>query len=87
MNFLAGIYLSLGMAYAEHAPAPPCADCGWYYDITRVENPYGIAEIGWTKEWDQSSIDVALRHESSVATRKDRGFNSIEVRFRWNPFK
>lgn len=85
--FLACLHLTLGMAYAEHTKAPPCADCWWWYDITRVENPYGIVELGWQKQYDQASIDIALRHESSMGTRKDKGFNSIEVRFNWFPFR
>lgn len=87
MDFLAGIYLSIGMAYVGQSPAPTCPTCGWYHDITQVENPYGVAELGWSKQWDQSSIDIALRHESSLATTKDHGLNSVEIRFRWNPFR
>jgi len=87
MDFLAGIYLTIGGAFAAHTQAPPCDTCGWYHDITIVENPFGVAELGWSRQWDQSSIDVALRHESSLATRKDKGFNSVEVRLRWYPFR
>lgn len=87
MNWLAGIYLSLGAAYLDTPPAPPCPACYWYYDINRVRNPFGVAELGYTHDWDNTSVDLAIRHESSVATSKDHGMNSVELRFKWRPFK
>lgn len=85
--FLAGLHLTLGTAYLAQTPSPPCPQCWWWYDATRIKNPYGIAEIGWKREWDQASIDVVLRHESSVATTLDHGMNSVEVRASWYPFR
>ena len=86
MSFLAGIYLSLGMAYAEHLPPPKPPDIGWLWDVTDRRNPYGILEVGYTHDWGKVSVDIAGRHESSIAV-KDHGFNSAEVRVRWRPFR
>lgn len=85
-TLLAGLYISLGAAYAGQTPAPPCPTCGWYYDITRVRNPYGIVELGWTHESGKFAVDIAARHESSIPAG-DHGLNSAEVRLKWMPWK
>lgn len=82
------LYFGLGIATARHSPPPPCPppQCGWLGDITEVKNPYGIIEAGWSIDYGHVETDIGIRHESSIASKKDHGFNSIEIRVKWRPW-
>jgi hypothetical protein len=85
--FLAGLYLSAGLAgVASTPPAEPIYQF-WRWDLTEVHNPYGILEAGWSTPPDrQWSVSVSLRHMSSVHVN-DYGINSLEARLTWRPYE
>lgn len=56
------------------------------YDINEVRNPYGSAAIGYDYAWRSLRVDFQLRHESSIATGKDRGTNAARLTVRWYLF-
>lgn len=72
-----------GMMQPFHAPPGRY----WTFDINRVENPYGIVELGYSrpigKRWD---FQFDLRHDSSIPAN-DQGQNTAEVALRWYPFR
>lgn len=87
MSWLAGIYLSAGLAYmAPHASPQSRGFSYWNYDITNIVNPYGSLEIGWHKDFGRIALELAARHESSIPAQ-DFGQNTAEVRLRWRPFE
>ena len=69
------------------------------YDINETKNPYASVMVGyqwnglghtWVKsndKWEQITyhlhLSIAVRHESSIATGKDRGINDLRLTLRW----
>ncbi len=54
------------------------------YDINYTKNPYASVMVGY--QWKLSpefKIGLAVRHESSIATGKDRGINDLRLTLRW----
>jgi hypothetical protein len=91
--FLACLYLSVGTADMIHHGTPPA---GYYstVDINDIQNPYGIAEVGWSRAFGKWDIEAAARHISSLAIdahygdfNHQYGQNTLEVRVRWFPFR
>jgi hypothetical protein len=86
-------YLQLGLAAMGTHPAAP-GQTFWLYDINRVENPYGTAELGWSIPYGKWSFELAARHVSSIAVDiharsfdAQWGTNTVEVRVRWQPWR
>lgn len=82
------LYLAGGIAYLDHTPAPgPYHWRYWRYDVTQVNDPYGVAELGYAKEWGRKLLlELAARHESSIPVN-DFGQNSLEFRVRFYPWR
>jgi len=79
------LYLSAGLSYMAHTPAPePYGAHYWLYDVSQVRDPYGVAEIGYHRDYGHFALELASRHDSSIPAR-DFGQNSLEVRLRWYP--
>ena len=54
------------------------------YDINETKNPYASIMVGY--QWrlnPQFNLGLAIRHESSIATGKDRGINDLRLTLRW----
>ena len=50
------------------------------------KNPYGRVALGFEINLDSVQLRLEAAHQSSVATTKDRGVNSIGLNMRWYPF-
>ena len=91
--WLACLYLSGGLAVmgSHHADVPGQY---WLYDYNRVENPFGVAEIGWSRQLGRWDFEIAARHISSIAVdihaggfQDQYGTNTFEARLRWYPWR
>ena len=84
--FLAGIYLSGGLAVMGGTTTPP-PNCYWRFDVNEVRNPYGALAVGWSTDPERRwSAGLEFRHISSVPVH-DGGQNTIELRATWRPFR
>lgn len=82
---LAGIHLDGGLAMMANHPAPP-PGCTWIYDLNKIDNPYGIAAVGYSIEFKHLQWDIQFRHQSSIATGQDMGENTTVLSFSWHPW-
>ncbi len=83
---LCGLYLEASVQVIQPRALPPVPEAWWYYDRTRVDNPFGVIALGY--EWQPNPATrwfIELRHESSVRTPIDRGEDSVRAGFRWYP--
>lgn len=53
------------------------------YDVNYTKNPYGSVMLGYQWNVSRYKVGIAVRHESSIATGKDRGINDIRLSLRW----
>lgn len=83
---LSHLYLGAGIGYVQDPPrCPPNEHFRW--DQNEVDNPLGIAVIGY--EWNPTpriSFSVEVRHQSFIPVY-DYGQNSVQVMGYWRPFK
>jgi hypothetical protein len=90
---LAGLYLQAGIAdMSGHTPPPVGAVRP--FNINIVENPYGVAEVGWSVSRGKLDFEVAARHMSSLSIdyrygdfHHQYGTNTFEARVRWYPWR
>jgi hypothetical protein len=92
---LACLFISNGFAVLDHprafygdTPHEPAFRLSTPYDRVLIENPYMVTAVGF--EWDAGQrfrVTLQYRHESSAATRRDTGQNSVELTARWFPFR
>jgi hypothetical protein len=52
-----------------------------------AENPYGRIALGYQIDFRHVSWSIEIQHISSLATDRDRGVNSVQLRARWFPFR
>ena len=53
----------------------------------QAQNMYGYLAVGYELEMSSSlSFVLRLQHDSSIATGRDRGVNSIRFGLRWRPW-
>lgn len=97
---LSGIYFDSGISVQDYEPAylhrfdyqyidtGAVQETSWREEIShRSRNPYGRLSLGY--ELDFKSIRIALEamHNSSIATKDDKGVNSLSLTMRWYPFR
>lgn len=51
------------------------------------QNPYGRLSVGYQIDFQHVSWSIEVQHTSSLATDRDRGVNSVQLRARWFPFR
>ena len=91
--WLSCLYISLGMAAMPHHYAAPPGEW-WSYVPNEQANPYGVAEIGWSRAVGPLEWTAAARHMSSLAVdwryrdfNHNSGINTFEARVTWRPFR
>ncbi len=55
------------------------------YDVNKMKNPYASIMVGY--KWQLKTnfeLGLSVRHESSIATSKDRGINDLRLSLRWS---
>jgi hypothetical protein len=58
-----------------------------YRASTDPQNPYGRVAMGYAFELPHHfTIDANVAHASSIETKNDHGFNSVNLSVRWHPF-
>jgi hypothetical protein len=86
LTILCAFYLDAGVLALQPSPAPPPGYV-WVYDPNRTANPYGVVAAGFEFELTPHlSWRVEVRHQSSLATGRDRGENSAGAFVRWRPW-
>lgn len=74
------------MVIRDQPPLPP-EFTHWLYERTHLRNPYGTIAVGIEHEVRPGlRVFGELRHESALATREDRGEDSVRLGVRWFPF-
>lgn len=92
--FIAGLYMQAGLAAVDHLPMTLAQVP--YSQIRSVDvpvNPYGIVEIGWSRDIGRFSVELAARHMSSpgidlvYGRTYQLGMDSLEFRVRFQPWR
>lgn len=83
---LSGLYVEAAAGYVSPLDRPPPGQ-RFKFEPNHVANPMGRVAIGHEWESGKFRISVELRHESWIATTKDRGQESAWAAVRWRPFK
>jgi hypothetical protein len=85
---LAAFFLQGGLAVMQAPPNPDQYQHQyWQFDITRVQNPYGIVAVGFEHDWGQWNVSIQGRHMSTTTTGLDHGQNTVELSVRVHPFR
>ena len=98
LALLCGFFIHSGIAVHQVPPATGSfvatdmtglvrrINVAYPYDVALVRNPFAVIAIGTDFYADRHFIATfALRHESSIATGRDRGTNSAELSGTWYP--
>ncbi len=55
------------------------------YDVNVTKNPYASIAVGYNWKLKPSiELGIAIRHESSLVTSRDRGISDFRIMFRWD---
>lgn len=91
-----GLFVDAGIASSNvtenYLQVDSATKYGKTYQIVSLDdqakNPYGRIAIGFSAELTSKlSARIEYSHQSSLATNKDRGFENLEFRLTFRPFR